>query len=171
MLVEFGGLPGAGKTTLSREVARRLGALWLRLDVIETSLVRAGLTKAETIGPAGYRLARDIAETNLNLGRTVIIDAVNPIEDTRRLWSDLAGHCLVPLRVVEVVCSDRNAHRRRVEQRASDIPGHAVPTWDQVLQREYEPWYEPRITVDTAFDDEAGGVKRILDYLGANSGG
>ena len=35
MLIVFGGLPGTGKTTLSRLVAQDLSATWLRIDVIE----------------------------------------------------------------------------------------------------------------------------------------
>lgn len=35
MLIAFAGLPGVGKTTLSRALARRIGAAWLRIDTIE----------------------------------------------------------------------------------------------------------------------------------------
>lgn len=32
MLLVFSGIPGTGKSTLAHEVARRLGAVYLRLD-------------------------------------------------------------------------------------------------------------------------------------------
>jgi predicted kinase len=166
MLIEFGGLPGTGKSTLSREVARRLGAIWLRVDVIEAALVRSGLAKFETIGPAGYTVARDVAESNLALGRIVVVDAVNPVEEARTVWSDLSARCSAPLRVVEVICSDVTRHRQRVESRTPDIDGHVVPSWQDVLDRKYEPWYEPRLTVDTAFEGAADCVRRVLDYAG-----
>ena len=51
---------------------------------------------------------------------------------------------------VEVICSDRDAHRSRVESRVPDIPGHRVPTWQEVVDREYEPWQEDRLVIDTA---------------------
>lgn len=35
MLYIFGGLPGTGKTELSMDLARRLGAVYLRIDAIE----------------------------------------------------------------------------------------------------------------------------------------
>jgi predicted kinase len=52
MLVVFGGLPGTGKTTIAREVARRQGALYLRIETIEQS-IRAGVPGGEIV--AQYR--------------------------------------------------------------------------------------------------------------------
>ena len=43
MLIVFGGLPGTGKTTLSRLVAQDLSATWLRIDVIEVAMWRSGI--------------------------------------------------------------------------------------------------------------------------------
>jgi predicted kinase len=35
MLIILGGLPGTGKTVIARELARQLGAVYLRIDSIE----------------------------------------------------------------------------------------------------------------------------------------
>ena len=40
----------------------------------------------------------------------------------------------------EVVLNDLVEHRRRVEQRRSDLEGLVVPTWEQVRARDYQPW-------------------------------
>lgn len=166
MLIVFGGLPGTGKTTLSRETARQLGAMWLRIDLIETSLVRCGLAKtSETVGPAGYAVAHDLADAHLTLGRLVVIDAVNPIEVVRAMWRDLAARHAASLRVIEVVCGDVGEHRRRVEERIADIPGHELPSWQDVLDREYEPWAEPRLTVDSAGSAPQTMVSEIIAYV------
>ena len=166
MLIVFGGLPGSGKTTLSRETARRLGATWLRIDSIETSLIRCGLaTGNDTVGTAGYAVAHDLADTHLALDRAVVIDAVNPVEEVRELWRILAAAHAVPLRVVEVVCADAAEHRRRVETRVADIPGHKLPSWQDVVDREYEPWSEPRLTLDSAAHDPDTLVSEVLAYV------
>jgi predicted kinase len=39
MLIIFGGLPGTGKTTISKEVAKRLKAVYLRVDTIEPRFI------------------------------------------------------------------------------------------------------------------------------------
>ena len=38
MLIAFAGLSGAGKTTIARILAQRLGAAYLRIDTIEQAL-------------------------------------------------------------------------------------------------------------------------------------
>ena len=61
-LVVFGGLPGTGKTTIAKDVARRTGAVYLRIDTIEQA-VRSANVLAGDIGPAGYVVANGVAES------------------------------------------------------------------------------------------------------------
>lgn len=62
----------------------------------------------------------------------MVADAVNNAMVARQGWVILAGECAVPLRFVQVVCSDKSEHRRRVETRTAEMPGYRVPTWQQV---------------------------------------
>ena len=77
MLIVFGGLPGTGKTTIARELARQLGAVHLRIDSIEQAL-RDDRTARHSLDDAGYRVAYMVAADNLSIGRIVIADSVNP---------------------------------------------------------------------------------------------
>ena len=149
MLIIFAGLPATGKTTLSRELARELGAVHLRIDTIEYAL-REALPRDQPIDDLGYRIAYAIAEDNLRLGRTVLADSVNPLDLTREAWRNAARRAGVASIDVEIICSDPAEHRRRVETRVADIPGHKLPTWSEVTAREYHVWASPRIVVDTA---------------------
>jgi predicted kinase len=91
-----------------------------------------------------------VAEENLGLGRNVISDSVNPIQASRDAWVDIGYRTNARVIEVEVVCTDTESHRRRVETREADIPGLELPTWENVLAREYEPWSRDRIVIDTA---------------------
>lgn len=40
---------------------------------------------------------------------------------------------------VEIVCSDVDEYRRRVESRSTDIAGHRLPTWTESLSETTVP--------------------------------
>ena len=149
LLIVFGGLPGTGKTTLARAIAQDMAAAYLRVDTIEQALRSSGLIAGD-IGPVGYRVAYALAENNLKLGMNVVADSVNPIAITRDAWRRIADETSASIVEIEVVCSDPVEHRRRVESRTVDVPGLVLPTWQEIVDRDYEPWDRQRIIIDTA---------------------
>jgi predicted kinase len=160
MLIVFAGLPGTGKTTVSRAVAGELDAVYLRVDTIEQAII--GVCPTIDIGPAGYIVANAIAEANLKLGRRVVVDCVNPVFESRLAWREVAGRTSARLIEIEIICSDRLEHRRRVETREADIPGHTLPSWEAVVAHRYEEWDRPRVIVDTASGGPAYAVAAVL---------
>ena len=161
MLYILGGLPGVGKTAIARGLARATGAVHLRIDSIEQALRNSSVT---ITGPEGYVVAYAVAEDNLRLGHTVIADSVNPIGLTRAAWRDVAQRAGTPFIEIEIVCTDPEEHRRRVESRVADIAGHRLPTWQQVCDREYEPW-DAGIVIDTAGQHIEASVADLLERL------
>jgi predicted kinase len=149
VLIIFGGLPGVGKTAIARELARQIGAVHLRIDSIEEAIRIAGVVSLP-LNDTGYRVAYAVAEDNLRVGRTVIADSVNPIQLTRNAWVEVAARARVAALEIEVTCSDSNEHRRRVEARLTDIAGFKLPSWKDVVSREYHPWDRQHLVVDTA---------------------
>ena len=166
VLIEFGGLPGTGKSTLAERLAISIGAVWLRIDEIESAMRRHGLTAAQTGIPA-YSVAHDVAANQLRRGLTVIADAVNPVEEARAAWRTLAEVTGARHRVIETRCRDLAEHRRRVEQRISDLPGWTYPGWDQVSERmaSYQPRTDDRLILDTSNPVEFC-QQQITGYLG-----
>ena len=75
---------------------------------------------------------------------------MNPVAATRTAWRAVAQAIPVPACEVEIICSDTDEHRRRVEQRETDLPSFVPPTWDEVCSRVYEPWHGHHIVIDTA---------------------
>ncbi|WKU07642.1 AAA family ATPase [Micromonospora sp. HUAS LYJ1] len=162
LLVVFAGLPGVGKSTLAGQVGVALGAAVLPVDPIERALARHGLTGPGS-GPAGYDALAGLAEVQLGLGTSVVVDAANPAAGTRGLWFELAERAGVPLRLIEVYCGDEAELRRRVEARHVADP--LAPTWEQTRQRGagYEPLIGPRLVVDTTIPIDP--LPAILRYL------
>jgi predicted kinase len=165
MLIVLSGLPGTGKTSIARELARQMRAIHLRIDTIEQALRSCG-TIAE-IMEEGYEVAYRVAEDNLKLGSTVIADAVNAVEIARQAWADVARNANARLINVEIICSNETEHRRRVETRSSDIAGLHQLTWSEVKGRDYDTWKQPRIVIDTAGKSVEACVTRFLSELGA----
>ncbi|MGA3104700.1 MAG: AAA family ATPase [Terriglobales bacterium] len=164
MLIIFAGLSGCGKTAIAAELARRLGALYLRIDSIEQAIRDSGMS-SKSVDDAGYSVGYAVAEDNLRLGRTVIADSVNPLQLTRNAWMDVAHRASVRGVEVEIVCSDRNVHRQRVETRSTNIPGLRLPTWAEVIARPYELWAREHIVIDTTIRTVTESVDKLLRAL------
>jgi predicted kinase len=163
----FSGLPGTGKSELARDLSRRLGAVYLRIDTIEQALRDQG---QDLKGPEGYVVAHKVAGDNLRLGLDVVADSVNPWQLTREAWRDVARGAGADFRDIEVVCSDEAEHRRRVESREGQVPGLRLPSWQDVLDRRYEPWLGERIVLDTAGRTPAQSKEALLQALAARGG-
>ena len=164
MLIIFGGLPGAGKTAIARELAREIGAVHLRIDSIEQAIRSTGVVH-QSLDDAGYRVGYAVAEDNLRIGRPVIADSVNPLRLTRDAWVEVANRVQVTAIEIEVKCSDASEHRRRVETRATDIPRLRLPTWEEVMSREYHRWDREHLVIDTAGRTVEYTVKILREAL------
>ncbi|MCW3051659.1 MAG: kinase [Chthonomonadales bacterium] len=161
VLYIFGGLPGTGKSTLSRHLALRIRAVHLRIDTIEQALRDTGSLVS---GPEGYVVAYRLAADNLRLGLDVIADSVNPIQVTRTAWKEVAKSAGVPFVEIEVVCSSETEHRNRVETRVTEIEALQMPTWNDVKNRTYETW-NADVVIDTAgqtLDESLAALERAL---------
>ena len=168
MLIILGGLPGSGKSTIARALARELDAVHIRIDSIEQALRESGLTAP--MNDSGYRVGYAIAEDNLKIGRIVIADSVNPWPVTRDAWLAVSRAAAVHAIEVEIVCSDHQEHRRRVDTRTSDIAGLRLPTWQEVVERDYRPWPRATVVIDTArgtIQEQLSALRAALVSAGA----
>ncbi len=166
MLIIFGGLPGTGKTTISKELAKRLKAVYIRVDTLEQTLKNLeGYPDSLVIGSEGYVISYAIAKENLSLDLDVVADSVNPIAITRHDWRQVAKETNSHFIEIELICSDKKEHQDRVEGRVADIDGHKLPRWKDVLNRDYEPWESISMVVDTSKYTVDESVQKIIKYI------
>lgn len=142
-------------------VAERLKATYLRIDTIEQAILSSSLN-LKNVEESGYLSAYRIAQDNLRLGNIVVTDSVNPNEISRQEWFKIADEEKTKIHVIEVICSDKNKHQKRTESRLADIVNHLLPTWADVLSREYAPWTTERFVVDTADKNIGTCVEEII---------
>ncbi|MCH9762798.1 MAG: AAA family ATPase [Gammaproteobacteria bacterium] len=146
MLIILGGLPGVGKTTVAKQLAKQLKAVYLRVDTAEQVLRET----AQLNDPEGYMVCYALALENLRLGMTVIAASANTINITREAWINVAEQASTPFVEVELMCSNLAEHQKRIETREADISNLKLPSWQAVLDREYEPWTSKHLVFDTS---------------------
>lgn len=147
LLYIFSGLPGAGKSVLSQYLSQYIQGTYLRIDTIEQTMKNNGINVSFD---QGYQVAFKLAFDNLMLGNAVVADSVNPVQASRVAWREVAMNANVSFIDIEIICSDKSEHQRRITQRIADIPKIELPTWEQVMGREYHDWQVGRLVIDTA---------------------
>ena len=165
-LIVFSGLPGAGKSALAEAVGRELGIPVFAKDWLEAVLLRSKLVPAETekqLGSIGYDLLTVLAERQLILGQSVILDSVASTASIRNTWRELGKKYNADWRVIECICSNVSVHRERLEKRQRAIPGWHELKWTDVefVQSYYAPWDEERLIIDSINSID----QNILDIL------
>ncbi len=168
MLIILGGLPGVGKSTIGKGLAKKIQAVYLRIDSIEQAIKDAAKfspNKKVEIFAEGYIVGCAVAKDNLEIGFTVITDSVNPVEASRSGYRKMAEEACKPYFEVEIICSNNVEHKKRVENRDASIPGLKLPTWQDILDREYEDWKTKNMTIDTAIYSEAEAIDMIISEL------
>ncbi|WP_027247640.1 AAA family ATPase [Phaeobacter inhibens] len=167
VLICFSGLPGVGKSTIARRLSKKSGAIWLRLDEIETAMRKSHMEPVD-LADAGYAAAQVMAKAALSQGYLVIADCVNPIALTREQWRKVSQDVGVAHLDIALTCSDPVQHRCRVETRKPDVSGQNLPTWDAVEQRCFEPFPQASLSIDTAettVDDAVEIIWRQIKVL------
>jgi predicted kinase len=131
------------------------------MDTIEQALKPENMP----VGNEGYLIAYAVAEDNLRAGNIVIADSVNPIPITRDAWQDVAIRNNCKFFEIETICSDKEDHKRRVETRKADITGHKLPTWQEVIDREYDDWKTKNLVIDTFIHTTEKSVEILVKEL------
>jgi len=170
MIVAMAGLPGTGKSSLARELARRTGGVLYDKDTIREFLFPGGLTDfseaqndlcTATMFHAAEYLAAGPGSPPVFLdGRTF----------ARRAQVDMLLEALPPdsfdLRVIECVCSEETA-RARIE---GDLGKHVARNRDFALYLEIKRSSEPiaisHLVLDTDGSTLEETVEAALKYLG-----
>jgi predicted kinase len=169
-VIVFSGLPGTGKSTLAESFAKHAGISVFARDWLEATLLRCGLKSSkeqQSLGWAGYELMTVLAERQLMLGQSVILDSVASSQTIRDAWKNLAKQYSADWRVIECVCSDESTHRSRLSIRQRNIPGWHELKWSDIekVKEYYPPWEEDRLVLDMVNPVDEN-LSRVKSYCG-----
>jgi predicted kinase len=171
-LVVFAGLPGTGKSSLARAVARELRALYLDKDTIKDVVIAVAREMkieqgSDLAGPVSYEMLVVLARDNLSLGLSVVLDSPAGYRHFREQVSELAKARKASLKLIECICTDESLLRQRVEDRGRELPSYRARDWAdyQSNRARFEGLTERRLVVDTA-EPLAINLRKVLAYVG-----
>lgn len=128
-LLAFKGLPGTGKTTLTRALAQTLHWPLIDKDDIK-DVIYAGCPDS---GPLSYQTMFQIARRQLLCGLSVICDSPLMYQRSYQTASAVATETTATLLVIETKLSDWDVWRERIDARKQDASqlaaGHRVIDW------------------------------------------
>lgn len=107
-----------------------------------------------------FFLMFDLADEQLSLGVSVVLDAVFPLGEFRLAARELAHHHDAGFCPIYCYCSDESIWRERMTGRQQCVPNWTPVGWPEVQQLRaiYEPW--DRAT--TLFVDSSNGLEENL---------
>jgi adenylylsulfate kinase len=162
------GLPGTGKSTLSRVVAARMRGLVLDKDMIRAALFppshveysseQDDFCQSVMLETAEYLLAKDRSLPIFLDGRTF----------SRRYQRERAIAASVrlgaPWAVIQCVCSEATALARLERDAATHLAKNRSPELYHAIRAQFEPIEPPKLVMDTDEDLDAN-AGRAESYL------
>lgn len=158
MLVQLSGVPGTGKSTLARSLARAADLVVVDTDVIKSSLIASG-TPVASAGPLTYGTALALARDLLEQDRSVIVDSPCRFRQLLDEGQAIAASAGVRYAFIELWAEDwpivldrldaRSPRMSQVASASEPVPGTrwehgtaelTLATWQDQLVRPAHDW-------------------------------
>ena len=165
-VVMLSGLPGVGKSTVCRELCRRLGAAVVESDAVRWALFPQPTFDAEESAYV-FQVVHSVMARLLRRGVPVIMDATNVLERHREAVYEIAEGCGAPLHVLRIAAPAKVV-KRRLESRGAARGGHDYPVarWDiyRRMRESAEPIGRDHHLIDTSGDYDAA-LERFVETI------
>jgi predicted kinase len=155
-LILIVGVAGSGKTTLAREIVKRISVVYLDNNQIADAFfphTRNGPQYAE-LRPHIYKALYTVTRQNLQLGNSVLLDVPHVKEMQRSEWrrfiKRMVTRTKAKLIIVRCSCSE-NALHSRIRSRGEQRDSWKLHNWTKFLRQEpidvHIPF--PHLDIDT----------------------
>ena len=165
------GLPGSGKSTISRLLSRRINAEWLRLDEIRKIITpEPSYTHEEKL--IVYRSLAFIAGYLAKKGFRVVVDATDETGEGRRTLRKIVRD----IKVVQLECSKEERIKREEERKDS---AGVRELYERALRGEirlagvnapYKKEESPAVMINTEEKSPDEAVEMIVKEIGEING-
>lgn len=169
--LQMSGFPGAGKSTLAREIALQTSAVLVDHDVTKTALLEGlpDLDKKQA-GKTSYNIDWAIVEANLSIGNSTILDSPCLYQSMIKKGEKLAEQYKAKYKYVECYVDDFQVINHRLKQRESlpsqikEISSEVV--FQSTLRNSKKPLNHPILVIDTKKRLDTY-IQKVMDYVKA----
>lgn len=137
-LILGAGLPGIGRSTRLRILAKEIGAKILDSDVLRQKFLKS-ISYDKKSKLLVYKKMMKIAEKFLKNGYDVILDATFSKEKYRKLARNLAKKLEIPYFLIQFYCSEKIAKERLTKRAKEKSVSQANWQVYQKIKKEFEP--------------------------------
>ncbi|MFJ8099284.1 AAA family ATPase [Lysinibacillus sp. NPDC096212] len=169
--VQMSGFPGSGKSTLSREIAKRTGSIIIDHDIVKSALLNSideGSIDGKLAGKISYNIDWSLVDFHLSQGQNVILDSPCLYEELVDKGTKLSAKYNIKYKYIECYLDDfekinyRLKNRERMVSQIGEIKSEAV--FIHTLQSSKKPSNYKCITVNTGQPLE-NYLQEVMDYI------
>ena len=166
-LVVMRGYPGTGKSTIARAISTALHAPLIDRDILRQKAVDI-FGNVPHVGRFSYELMFALAEEQLSLGLSVVVDTPLTYRTTYEQAKELAQSFHVPMVVVHCQCPPE-VQKSRLEGRVGKVSEFQITSWKEWMhwKPRFEDFDDDGCIVDTSnpLDDSLAKVMRTIHEL------
>jgi predicted kinase len=165
------GFPGSGKSTLSREIAKRTGGIIIDHDIVKSALLNSideAPIDESLAGKISYNIDWSLVDFHLSQGHNVILDSPCLYEELVDKGTILSVKYNVKYKYIECYLddfkeiNDRLKKRERMVSQIAEIKSEAA--FKHTLQSSKKPSNYKCITVNTGQPLD-NYIQEVLDYI------
>jgi len=163
MLIMVCGLPGTGKSFISKELAKRLDAEYLNSDSMRMKIL-SKRTYSEEEKAKIYSMMAEEAGRFLKEGKNVIVDATFYLRKHRQMMRKVAGKEGSSFFAIECTLAEDKIKQRLEKRKTEKSESEADYEVYLKVKEIFEPLEQEHLAVDMSSAEDALG--KVLDYMG-----
>jgi adenylate kinase family enzyme len=169
--IQMSGFPGSGKSTLSREIAKRTGAVLIDHDIVKTALLESmgdAQIDNKSAGRISYNIDWSLIDFHLSQGRDVIFDSPCLYDEIIEKGTDLSRKYMAKYKYIECYLDNMSEINFRLQNRERKISQiervSSEDAFRRILENSKKPTDHKYLAVDTTPPLQSY-MDKVMEYV------